>query len=180
MAASSLPRGSLRPEKSSSIPSSASSSMAPDLALRASVFCSARSTARETSPISSEMPERAPPMRTCAWAALYWALMTSFLLRNASTFTWRRRSALVSFSCSSSMLAIWSSSPSSSNTAVCFRWRANLARSSRPAAIACLAWLSTRSILSLTLAACSCSRRLAVTISTTPRFTSRSISRCLS
>jgi hypothetical protein len=45
-------------------------------------------------------------MRTCAWAALYWALMTSFCVRKDSTFDWRRCSVWVSFSCSSSSAEI--------------------------------------------------------------------------
>ena len=168
------------PPKSSRTPASTSSSMAPALARIWSVLFSARCTAKETSPISSEMPPRAAPIRTWAWAAEYWALMISFLLRKASTLAWSRCSAAVSFSCSSSIPAICSSKPWSSMRAFCLRWRARRAKSSRPASRACLACRSRRAMFSWTLAACCWMRRLAVTISTTPRLTFCSISSCFS
>ena len=63
-----------------------SSSTADARALSASVLSWARAIAAPTSDISSTSPVVASPIRTCASAAEYWALTTSFCVRKASTF----------------------------------------------------------------------------------------------
>ena len=59
-----------RPLRSSSAPEASSSSIAPARACSCAVLSSARWMAMPTSPISSEMPEKASPIRVCAWAAV--------------------------------------------------------------------------------------------------------------
>jgi len=60
----------LLPEASSSAPEASSSSIAPARACICRVLSSARWTARPTSLISSEMPEKASLIRVCASAAV--------------------------------------------------------------------------------------------------------------
>ena len=58
------------PVTSSSAPDAISSSIAPARACICAVLSWARWTAMPTSPISSEMPETASPIRVCASAAV--------------------------------------------------------------------------------------------------------------
>ena len=85
--------------RSSKVPAASSSSTADARAFMSSVLSTARCIARPTSAISSPTPVAASEIRTCASAAEYWALMTSFLVRNASIFVRRRFSDSVSLSC---------------------------------------------------------------------------------
>ena len=71
---------------SSNAPAASSSSTADARARMFSVLSSARCIASPRSAISSPTPFAASEIRTCASAAEYWALMTSFLVRNCSIF----------------------------------------------------------------------------------------------
>src|SRR5579859_5491096 len=70
--------------RSSNVPAASSSPAAWARAFMFSVLSSARCMARPTSAISSPTPVAASEIRTCASAAEYCALMTSFLDRNCS------------------------------------------------------------------------------------------------
>ena len=125
---------------SSSAPDAISSSMAPARACIWAVLSSARWIAIPTSPISSPMPDIASLMRVCASAAVYVALMVSFLVRKASTLACSRRWARVSFSSSP-----WSWACCVFRSVICWvspdlRVSASRARSSRPIAMAFSAW----------------------------------------
>ncbi len=85
--------------KSSSAPAVVSSSIAFARACICSVLSFARCTARPTSAMFSPSPVAASPIRTCASAAEYWALITSFCVRNDSTLVWSVRSPSISFAC---------------------------------------------------------------------------------
>src|SRR5581483_2379209 len=98
---------------SSRAPEARSSSTAPARAWSVAVLSSARWMARPTSPISSEMPDTASPILAVASAAVYVALIVSFLVRNASTLVWRRWRATVSLSSSAWSCWRWASRPSS-------------------------------------------------------------------
>src|SRR3954463_16603132 len=99
---------------SSNVPAASSSSTAPARARICSVLSSARWIASPTSAICSPTPWAASEIWTWASAAEYCALMTSFLVRKASTFERSFFSFSVSCSCcASSSLICWSSDCSS-------------------------------------------------------------------
>src|ERR671931_601766 len=129
--------------KSSSAPEVVSSSIALARACICSVLSLARWIARPVSAICSPIPVAASPIRTCASAAEYWALMTSFCERKASIFACSCFSLATSFSCCcSSPFTCWSR-PTSCCCTADFRSSACRARSSRPAPSACRAWPSS-------------------------------------
>ncbi len=101
-----------------------------------SVLSIARCIARPTSAISSPTPVAASEILTCASAAEYCALMTSFLERNCSIFARSFCSDAVICSCCSSSWAICVSSDWSSVWITFLRSSAVRARSSCPAASA--------------------------------------------
>src|SRR5206468_515238 len=92
--------------RSSNVPAASSSPTAPARAFMFSVLSTARCIASPTSAICSPTPVAASEIRTCASAALYWALMTSFLVRKASTFERSCCSESISFCCCDSSSVI--------------------------------------------------------------------------
>ena len=91
---------------SSNVPAASSSSTAPARAFICSVLSWARCIARPRSAICSPTPLAASPILTCASAAEYCALMTSFLVRKASILARIFFSFSVSDSCCFSSSAI--------------------------------------------------------------------------
>src|SRR3954469_14056589 len=163
---------------SSNAPDASSSSMALARARMFSVLSTARCMARPTSAISSPTPVAASEILTCASAAEYWALMTSFLVRNCSSLERSFCSLSISPCCCVSSSATCWSSVCSSVCANCLRSSAVRARSSRPAASAWRAWVS--SLTTCCSSFCCCSWRLFfdVTTSAIPFLTFCSSSIC--
>ena len=136
-----------------------------------SVFSSARWIASPRSAICSPTPFAASEIRTWASAAESCALMTSFLVRKVSILACIFFSLSVSCSCCfSSSTTCWSSVCSSFWASV-FRSSAVRARSSRPPASACRAWVSSLATLCSSLSDCIWRRFFDVTTSAMPFFT---------
>ena len=126
------------PGGSSRAPVASSSSIAPARGLDLRGLVLGAWMAMPTSPISSEMPEKASLIRVCAWAAVYVALIVSLRVRKASTLACSRWVARVSFSSSP-----WSGRAASPGPHLLLeraRVRASRARSSRPSASAFWPW----------------------------------------
>ncbi len=166
------------PDWSSSAPEASSSSIAPARAWSWAVLSSARWIAMPTSPISSEMPEKASPILVCAWAAVYVALIVSFFVRKASTLAWSRWAARVSFSSSPWSVACWVSRSVTCCWRAARRDSASRARSSRPSASALRPWSSSVEDCLFSWASCSSRRLRLVATSATPRRTFWSSSSC--
>src|SRR5215469_14568569 len=166
------------PAWSSSAPEASSSSIAPARACICAVLSSARWIARPMSPISSEMPEKASLMRVCASAAVYVALMVSFLVRKASTLACSRCEASVSFSSCSCSWAYCTCRSLSWPCRLALFCSAARARSSRPFPSASRAWFSRRVTSFCSEFICSSTRLRDVATSATPRLTRVSISTC--
>src|SRR5262245_59765616 len=165
---------------SSSAPVATSSSTAAARACICAVLSFARWIASPVSAICSPSPVAASPIRTWASAAEYCALMTSFSVRKDSIFAWSCFWLSTSFSCCASSCWIWTSRPWSCCCTPDLRSSACRARSSRPAASACRAWLSSFRTLCSSCAVCIWSRFFAVTTSAMPRLTFWSDSSCFS
>src|SRR5215207_3354736 len=118
--------------RSSNVPAASSSSTAEARAFICSVLSSARWIARPRSAICSPTPFAASEIFTCASAAEYCALMTSFFVRKVSIFTRSFFSLSVSCCCWRSSSCTCESSDWSSVWATVLRSSAARARSSRP------------------------------------------------
>src|SRR5215218_1141810 len=157
--------------RSSNVPAASSSETASARARICSVLSCARCMARPTSAICSPTPVAASEIRTCASAAEYWALMTSFLVRKASIFWRSLASESVSFCCwASSSVTCWSSD-CSSVCATFLRSSAVRASSSLPAASAWRACVSSFTTDCSSFWDCICRRFFAVTTSAMPFLT---------
>src|SRR5829696_2908941 len=143
-----------------------------------SVLSTARCIAMPTSAISSPTPVAASEILTWASAAEYWALMTSFLVRNCSSLERSFCSLSIRPCCCCSSSATCWSSVCSSVWANCLRSSAVRARSSRPPASAWRAWVSSLTTCCSSFCCCSCRRFLAVTTSAMPFLTFCSSSIC--
>ena len=164
---------------SSNTPACSSSPTAFARAFMSSVFSSARCIARPRSAISSPTPEAASEIITCASAAEYCALMTSFFVRKASIFARSRFSFSISCSCCCSSWVTWVSSPWSSAWIAVLRSSAIRARSSRFCEIAWRACVSSLTTCSSSFFDCIWIRFLAVTTSAMPFLTPWRCSCCL-
>src|SRR4051794_14507291 len=164
--------------RSSNVPAASSSETASARARICSVLSVARCMARPTSAICSPTPVAASEIRTCASAAEYWALMTSFFVRKASIF-WRSfASESISFCCWPSSSATCWSSDCSSVCATFLRSSAVRASSSFPAASAWRACVSSLTTDCSSFCDCICRRFFAVTTSAIPFLTFCSDSSC--
>ncbi len=121
------------------MPAFSSSSTAAGPGAHRSVLSSARWIASPRSAISSPTPLAASEILTCASAAEYWALMTSFLVRKVSILVRSFFSFSMSCSCCVSSSLTCVSSDCSSVWATVLRSSAARARSSRPCETACRA-----------------------------------------
>src|SRR3954451_19615403 len=144
----------------------------------ASSSSTARCMARPTSAISSPTPVAASEILTEASAAEYWALMTSFLVRNWSIFVRSDCSFSISPCCWDSSSATCWSSDCSSPWANCLRSSAVRARSSRPWERAWRACVSSLTTCCSSFCCWSCRRFLDVTTSAMPFLTFWSSSIC--
>ena len=142
-----------------------SSSIAEARACICSVLSFARWIARPVLSISRPIPVAASPIRTCASAAEYCALMTSFCDRNCSILADSCFSLATSFSCWSWRPFTWVSRSWSCCWIPDFRSSACRARSSRPAARAWRAWVSSVTTFCSSCWVWSSRRFLAVTTS---------------
>src|SRR3954468_17726586 len=156
---------------SSSAPEAVSSSIADARACSSSVLSLARWIAMPVSSMPRPMPVAASPILTCASAAEYCALITSFCERNDSMRVSSCCCEAISFSCWSASCCTCVSSPWSCCCAAALRSSAWRARSSRFAATACRACVSSLTTFCSIDWVWSSSRFFAVTTSATPRLT---------
>ena len=117
------------------------------------------------------IPVAASPIFTWASAAEYWALITSFCVRNDSTLAASVFSPSTSFVCCASSCWPCSMIPSSCAWIAALRVSASRARSSRLTFSASFAWPSSLLACCCIELYCSSSRFLAVATSAMPRLT---------